>query len=61
MDETYRMLGKERQADLEQEARKHHVAAAARAAHPTPAQLPAKLLRPKWIGVLASRLAAFFP
>jgi hypothetical protein len=29
MDETYRMLGRERQADLDREAQKHHLAAVA--------------------------------
>lgn len=60
MDETYRMLGKERQADLEREAQEHHVAAAARSARPTRTEASAKLPRPKWIGVLASRLGALF-
>jgi hypothetical protein len=60
MDETYRMLGRERQADLKREARKDHVAAAARAARPTSVEAPTKLPRPRWIGVLASRLAALF-
>jgi hypothetical protein len=35
-DETYRMLGKEHQADLEREARKRQLAAEVRRARPDP-------------------------
>jgi len=58
MDETYRMLGREHQADLEREARRRHLAAAAREAGPTPVKAPAKLPRREWVRLVPSRLAA---
>ena len=59
--ETYRMLGREHEADLDREARKVHLAGAIRSARlplPLP-QLPAKISRRTW-GALSSRLAALF-
>jgi len=56
MDETYRMLGREHEADLEREARKWQRAAEVRGRPPAPQVPPGdarKLIR------LAPRLAAF--
>lgn len=59
MDETYRMLGREHEADLEREAQKRALAAAARAARPAPRPALAEPRRREWFGVVASRLTRF--
>jgi hypothetical protein len=58
VDETYRMLGREHQADLEREAQRRHLAATARAGRPVPMQTSAKLRRREWLNSLPSRLNA---
>jgi hypothetical protein len=58
MDETYRMLGREHQADLEREAQRRHLAATARAGRPVPVPTSAKRQRREWLHFLPSRLAA---
>jgi hypothetical protein len=58
VDETYRMLGREHEADLEREAQKRALAAAARAARPAP-RPAAEPRRREWFGVVASRLTRF--
>ena len=58
MDETYRMLGREHQADLEREALRRHFATTARAGRLDPVQPAPKLQRQKWPRFLPSRLAA---
>ena len=56
--ETYRMLGRERVADFEREARKRDLAAAARGGRPAPKQATPMHL-PQWrLALLRSRLAA---
>jgi hypothetical protein len=57
-DEMYRMLGRERQADLEREARKRQLAAVARAARPDDANVSEKPARRR-VGFVPARLAAF--
>jgi hypothetical protein len=59
VDETYRMLGREHEADLEREAQKRALAAAARAARPAPRPALAEPRRREWFGVVASRLTTF--
>lgn len=60
MDETYRMLGRERQADLEREAQKRHLAAAARAGRPGDANVSEKPARRRvGLGFIPARVAAF--
>lgn len=59
MDEMYRMLGRERQADLEREAEGRRLAAAVRGARPGAGLAKSKLPRWKSVGLVPSRLAAF--
>jgi hypothetical protein len=58
VDETYRMLGRDHQADLDREARTRHLAASTRAARSTSLKTPAKLPWRKWVRFVPSRLAA---
>jgi hypothetical protein len=58
VDETYRMLGSEHQADLEREAQRRHLAAAARASRPASTKAapePRRRTRMRWV---PARLAA---
>ena len=57
VDETYRMLGREREADLEREARRRRLAAAARAARSAPAHAPRRPRRWRRVGFVPSWLA----
>jgi hypothetical protein len=57
VDETYRMLGREHQADLKREAQRRHLAATARAAQPAPVQASERRRR-EWLDLLRSWLAA---
>jgi hypothetical protein len=61
MDEMYRMLGKEHQADLEREAQKRHRAAEVRGQRRAPAGLPRVQTRwkPKLGRFGPARLIAF--
>jgi len=60
MDETYRMLGRERQADLEREAQKRRLATVARAGQPGDANVSEKPARRRvGSGFMPARLAAF--
>jgi hypothetical protein len=56
--ETYRMLGREHELDLEREARKRRLAVALHAAKPAPAKALSKLERHKWGWFMPRRLAA---
>ena len=58
MHETYRMLGREHEADFEREARKRDLAAAARRELPARKQATPIHLRPWRLAPLRSRLAA---
>ena len=59
--ETYCMLGKQHEADLEREVRKFHLAAAVRPSGPGPptTRVAVKISRRTW-GFVCSRLAALF-
>ena len=59
MDEAYRMLGREHQADLEREAQKRHLAAAVRTGRTARMQASDDLARRKRVRFMPSRLAAF--
>jgi hypothetical protein len=59
VDEMYRILGREHQADLEREAQSRRLAAAARAPRPDPVKAPSKRRRGTWIEWIPSRVAAF--
>lgn len=59
MHETYRMLGREHEADFEREARKRDLAAAARQRPSTPEHASPKHRRSWRLALLSSRLAAF--
>jgi hypothetical protein len=59
MDEMYRMLGKEHQADLEREAQKWHRAAEVRGQRRAPAGLPRVQTRWKPGRFGSARLIAF--
>ena len=56
--ETYRMLGREHELDLEREARKRHLAAALSGAKPAPAKAAAR--RRTRMLVIPHRLVALF-
>ncbi len=56
VDEIFRMLGRERQADLEREAQRRQLAAAARPASVKALSKPRRRTRVGWV---PSRLAAF--
>jgi hypothetical protein len=51
VDETYRMLGREHQADLEREAQRRDLAAAARAARRAPRQAR-RSVSSRWLRLL---------
>jgi hypothetical protein len=55
VDETYRMLGREHQADLEREAQRRHLAAAARPVSVKTSPKPRRRVRMGWV---PARLAA---
>jgi hypothetical protein len=59
MDETYRMLGREHEADLEREARKWQRAAEVRAAQRPAAATPDLLGRRKRLHLVLVRFVAF--
>ena len=59
MDETYRMLGREHQADLEREADRRRLAATARGTKAGRALPKITLRRWKRAQVIPARLAAF--
>lgn len=59
VEETFRMLGREHQADLEREAQRRRLAAAARGARPASVKAPPKARRQRRLGWVPSRLAAF--
>ena len=56
MDELYRMLGREHTADLEREAQRRSIAAAAKAMRPRNEQPIAKSLRRTRLALARSRL-----
>ena len=56
VDETYRMLGREHQADLEREAQRRRLAAAAKPASVKATSKPRRRTRMGWV---PARLAAF--
>ena len=58
MDETYRMLGRERALDFEREARRRGLAALAREKRPTRPRAAAKPLRESWFALTRSKIAA---
>lgn len=58
MDETYRMLGRERALDFEREARRRGLAALASEKRPTPPRAAAKPLRESWFALTRSKIAA---
>jgi hypothetical protein len=56
VDELYRMLGREHAADLEREAHKRSLAAAAKTTPARHGQPVAKSVRSTWIGLARSQL-----
>ncbi len=59
MDETYRMLGREHEADLEREARKWQRAAEVRGPRSAPSTTPDDVRKRKPIRLVPARLTAF--
>ena len=59
MDETYRMLGREHEADLEREAQKRSLAAIARAVSSRQARVSKELKLQRHVRFVPARLAAF--
>jgi hypothetical protein len=58
MDETYRMLGREHEADLAREASQRQLAAVARAGRHDRAQAPGQARRPRRFWFVPARVAA---
>ena len=58
MDETYRMLGKEHEADLAREARNRQLAAAVRAGRQDDAGAPERARPPRRFRLVSARVAA---
>jgi hypothetical protein len=61
VDELYRMLGREHAADLEREAQRRSLAAAAKTTPPDHGQPVVKSLRRAWFGLARSQLMRFQP
>jgi hypothetical protein len=59
MDETYRMLGREHQADLDREARRWHRADEVRGGRHAPSAVADIVQRLKRVHVVLARFAAF--
>ena len=57
MDETYRMLGRERVLDFEREAQRRSLAALAREKRPNRPRAAANPLRESWFALSRSKIA----